>query len=120
MMLLREKDVFNVADVEFAVFETNGKLSVLKKSQKMPVTPSDLNIPTPYIGLTKDIIINGKILEENLQDTHLDKKWLTNELEKQNFYKIEDVFYAGLDTLGNLYVSERNKSQEKHGQHGIE
>src|SRR5690554_5022433 len=52
MMKLREKNVFNVADVEFAIMEVDGKLSVQKKSQKQPMTPSDIGISTPYRGLT--------------------------------------------------------------------
>lgn len=120
MMLLREKNAFNIADVEFAIFEADGKLSVLKKSQKQPLTPSDMNIPTPYIGLTKDIIIDGKILEENLADAKLTREWLIGKLKERNFKSVEEVFYAGLDTLGGLYTSSSNRKQEKEGQHGIE
>jgi len=52
-MLLREKNIFSMADVEFAILEYDGKLSVLPKSQKQPLTPSDMNINTPYKGLTR-------------------------------------------------------------------
>lgn len=120
MMLLREKNAFNIADVEFAIFETDGKLSVLKKSQKQPVTPSDLNIPTAYAGLTKDIIIDGEIMNENLKAAKLDRDWLMAKLKDNNFNSVEEVFYAGLDTSGNLYISTRNRTYEKEGQHGIE
>jgi len=120
MMLLREKNTFNIADVEFAIFETDGKLSVLQKSQKKPVTPSDLNIPTPYTGLTKDIIIDGGVLDENLQDAKLDREWLMGKLKDNNINSVNKVFYAGLDTSGNLYISPINRQQEKEGQHGIE
>lgn len=120
MMLLREKNTFNIADVEFAMFETDGKLSVLKKSQKQPVTPADLNIPTAYVGLTKDIIIDGELMEENLKDANLNKDWLMGKLRENNFTCIMDVFYAGLDTTGNLYISSKNRKREKEGQHGIE
>ncbi len=120
MMLLREKNAFNISDVEFAIFETDGKLSVLKKSQKQPVTPSDLSIPTAYTGLTRDIIIDGEFMEENLTSVKLDKEWLMRRLKDNNFNSIEDVFYAGLDTSGNLYISSRSRSKEREGQHGIE
>lgn len=120
MMLLREKNTFNIADVEFAIFETDGKLSVLKKSQKQPVTPSDLNIPTSYSGLTKDIIIDGKVMEENLKDVKLDNEWLMGKLRDNHFNSTQEVFYAGLDTSGNLYISSKNRIKEKEGQHGIE
>ncbi|HEY2420245.1 MAG TPA: YetF domain-containing protein, partial [Neobacillus sp.] len=71
-MKLREKDAFNVADVEFAIMETDGKLSVLPKSDKKPLTPYHMNIQTTSSGLEKDIIIDGTIMEENLTSAGLD------------------------------------------------
>jgi uncharacterized membrane protein YcaP (DUF421 family) len=62
---LRSKDVANIADVEFAILETNGQLSVIPKSQKRPVTPKDLNIPTNYEGLPLDLIIDGDVIHNN-------------------------------------------------------
>lgn len=118
--LLREKNIFNIADVEFAIMENDGKLSVLPKSQKQPVTPSDLNINTTFKGLTKDIIVDGKLLMNNLIDASLDKGWLMTQLSSKGINNIEQVFYAGLDTSGNLYVSQKNFSNEKPGKYGIE
>lgn len=120
LMLLRENDAFSIADVEYAVLETDGKLSVLKKSQKQPVTPSDLNISTAYIGLSIDIIMDGKVMEENLRGANLDKAWLLQKLKAQNYRCVEDVFYAGLDTSGNLHISSRNRDRVKKEQSGIE
>lgn len=108
-MLLREKDAFNIADVEFAMMEPDGELSVLLKSQKQPVTPSELNIATPYQGLTVDLIIDGQILEANLERVRLSKAWLLEQLNSKGIQGSDAVFYAGLDTLGALYISERNK-----------
>ncbi|WP_418792088.1 DUF421 domain-containing protein [Phosphitispora sp. TUW77] len=119
-MQLRQKNIFNISDVEFAVIETNGKISVLPKSQKQPLTPSDIGLSTSYKGLMKDMVIDGKIMDENLDDAHLDKNWLTNELNKHGIYDVKDVFYAGLDTAGGLYISAKKDYQETEGQHGIE
>lgn len=120
LMQLREKNIFNIADVEFAVLETDGNLSVLPKSQKAPVTPSDLNIPTQYKGLTRDLVLDGRLQPENLNDTGLDVDWLLNELKSHGIEDIKEAFYAGLDSSGNLFVSKRKNTQEKQGQHGIE
>jgi uncharacterized membrane protein YcaP (DUF421 family) len=119
-MLLREKNVFNINDVEFALIEPDGRLSVLLKSQKQPVTPSDLNIATSYKGLTKDLILDGNIMRENLNDVKLDEEWLYSQLSLQNVRNVREVFYAGLDSMGNLYISVKNKTQEIHGKYGIE
>lgn len=118
--LLREKNVFNIADVEFAIMETDGKLSVLPRSQKQPITPSDLNISTSYKGLTRDIIIDGNIMYENLKDANLDEQWLMNQLNSKGIQNIKDVFFAALDTSGALYVSKGLEGREKPGQYGIE
>ncbi len=118
--LLRDKNIFNIADIEFAVIESDGKLSVLLKSQKQPVTPSDLNISTGYKGLTKDIIIDGRVMSENLKATYLNEEWLIDQLSKNGINNISDVFYAGLDTSGNLYVSKKGTDKEIHGKYGLE
>ncbi|MCX7920521.1 MAG: DUF421 domain-containing protein [Clostridia bacterium] len=120
LMQLREKNVFNIADVEFAVLETDGNLSVLPKSQKAPLTPSDLNISTKYKGLTKDLVIDGNIMSENLKDINLDENWLRDSLKGHGITNIREVFYAGLDSSGNLFVSKRQDTREKHGQYGME
>lgn len=118
---LRKKNVFNLADVEFAIIENSGEVSVLPKSQKQPLTPSDLSIPTSYKGLTKDLIIDGKVITENLKSVKLDENWIKTQLSNQGIPSVEQVFYAGLDTAGALYVSVKQPdTPEYHGQYGIE
>ena len=105
---LRIKSVFNIADVEFAMLETDGQLSVQLKSQKSPLTPSDLNIPTKYKGLSANLIIDGKLMSENLKLVNLDEKLLKDELSKRNISSEKEVLLASLDTAGNLYISLKN------------
>lgn len=101
---LRAKNVFNVADVEFALFETSGKLSIQLKSQKMPLTPADLNLPTPYAGLPTTLIEDGKVLIDALRSLKLTQAWLQYQLGKKNIKDPAEVSLAQLDTAGNLYV----------------
>lgn len=119
MMKLREKDIFNIADVEFAIMETDGELSILPKSDKKPVTPSDLKIPVTYTGLTRDIVVDGKVMTHNLKHANLNEKWLKEHLSKQGITNISEVFYAGLDSSNNIYVSKKgqikNTSKDKYG-----
>lgn len=120
MMLLRGKNAFNVSDVEFAIMEIDGKLSVQLKSQKQPLTASDLNIPTDYRGLTRDLVIDGKIINENLNYVKLSKQWLTDKLKEYGVLDFKNVFYAGIDTTGNLYVSKKQEASKSKGKSGIE
>lgn len=108
MMMLILKDVFNVDDVEFAVFEQNGKLSVLLKSQKKPLTPQDMNISTQYIGLPTNLIVDGRLNVEALKSVNLSKAWLEYHLKKKNIMNINDVFLAQLDTQGNLFIDMKD------------
>jgi uncharacterized membrane protein YcaP (DUF421 family) len=100
---LRSKNCYNVADVEYAILETNGHLSVLPKSQKRPLQPEDMQIQTKYEGLPTTLIIDGNINYDNLRKINLDEKWLKTELAKLGIGNIKEVFFASLDTLGNLF-----------------
>ena len=121
MMKLREKNAFHLADVEYAIMETDGQLSVLLKSYKQPLTPSHMNIPSSSTGLVRDFIIDGKIMEENLVQAGLDNAWLNNQLRMQNINDASQVFYAGADNTQNLVISPKNSKQyEQPGKYGIE
>lgn len=108
MMQLREKGVFDLSEVEFAILETHGQLSVLKKSQNLPATPLDLNISTKYKGVSSEIIRDGKIVEQNLKQNNLNYEWLYNELVSRNIKNTSDIFLATLSTDGNLYIDLRD------------
>jgi uncharacterized membrane protein YcaP (DUF421 family) len=104
LLELRSKNIFKVADVEFALIETNGKLSVQLKSQKMPLTPADLHLATEYAGLPTVLINDGILLKDALKSLNLTQAWLMHQLAKQNITDVQAVSLAQLDTVGNLYV----------------
>ncbi len=107
MTQLREKGYFNIADVEYAILETDGQLSVMPKSQNRPVTPKDLNIPTAYEGVSTELIVDGKVIEQNLTQNKLSAKWLEDQLKMQGIYNVGEVSYASLGTDGKLYVDKK-------------
>ena len=106
-MKLREKDVFSLEDVQFAIMESNGQLSVLIKANKKPVTPYDMDLKVKSFSLVNDIIIDGKIVDKNLEIAGVDKKWLQSELKKKKINSIEEVFYAGVDSNKKLTISQK-------------
>ncbi len=101
---LRSEGVFNITDVEFALFETDGKLSIQKKSTKRPLTPGDLSLSTQYEGLPANLIEDGVVLQDALQSLNLTKAWLYNHLKNADIPDVKQVSLAQLDTQGNLYV----------------
>ena len=110
---LRGKGYPNIADVEFALLETNGKLSVIPKSQRRPVTPQDLQIPTSYEGLPLTLIVDGAIDQQALRRTGLDTQWLHRELRKFGIASHEDVLFASLDTNGDLFYQVKQTKAAK-------
>lgn len=107
MMQLREKNIFELEDVAIALIESDGELTVLPRPGKSPITTEDLNIQKNYNGISIDIIIDGEIMYDNLKNTNHDKQWLMNQLRTYNIYDVKEVFYAGLNSTGILYVSKK-------------
>lgn len=100
---LRDKDVFLVSDVEFAVLEPSGSLNVLKKKENQPLTPKDLGIKMKPEKQPETVIMDGKIMYEPLANLSLSKQWLETELEKLNV-SLENVFLGQADNEGQLTV----------------
>ncbi len=100
---LRLKNVPNIEDVEYAILETSGQLSVILKSQNRPLQPRDMNIsPSPEF-LPTTLIIDGSIIEENLQKLHFDLNWLQIELDKNKIDSYKNVLFACLDSQGKFF-----------------
>ncbi len=100
MAQLREKDIFHLAEVEYAILESDGQLSVLKK-QPAPTIQ--------YKGLATELILDGQLVEENLQYINHDEAWLKLELSKRGINDVSQVMYASVDENGNLYVDKRSQ-----------
>lgn len=101
---LREKDIFNIEEVLFAIVETNGILTVLKKPQFRNVTKQDLMFEVvPEQKLPIELIMDGEIIKENLEQNNITVPWIESELKKRHLSK-SDVVYAVLSANGNMYV----------------
>lgn len=101
---LRNKEVFDLREVAFAVLEKDGKLSVLKKPEHLPATRKDLNIKTTPSCLDTQLIYDGIIIEENLHSINKTKSWLKNQLKKKGINDISKVFMASYNPNNELYI----------------
>ncbi len=110
---LRSKDVYNIADVEYAILETNGQLSVVPKASKRKVTAEDLNLSVKYEAPAIDLIIDGDLISKNLERANLDKKTLEVELNKIGIKSIKNVFFASMDSEGKLFCQEKEYNNKK-------
>jgi uncharacterized membrane protein YcaP (DUF421 family) len=104
----RLKNAFDISEVEFAVLETSGKLSLQMKTPNQLVTLRDMNLTVPYKGLCINLIIDGKILYDHLSVAKKNQVWLITELKNQSINSPDDVLLAYLDTADILKCHLKN------------
>ncbi len=103
--LLRAKDVFSIQEVEYGILETDGTISVLKKSPYQAPTKKDLNVAPSEVYLPTKLIGDGEIIKDNLKEAGLTEEWLQNELNRQGYHSIEDVFFAEYTKGQKLFIN---------------
>lgn len=112
MMLLRQKSIFSIADVEFAIMEVNGQLSVLPRADKQPITPADLQIQVKRAEMPITVIKDGQINHERLVEAGLDSIWLEGSLRKRGVNDASQVMLAQIN--GNqLHIDLKDEWKEK-------
>lgn len=112
---LRSKNYLNLSDVDYAILETNGQFTIIPKAEKRNVITSDLGIAVGPQELPITLIVDGQLIEKNLQKSGHDRQWVMNQLKKENIEKIEDVFFAFLSSERIFYAQPMAKSQKKGG-----
>ena len=105
---LRGNDVFNIGDVEYAILETSGQVTVIQKPEKRNVTPEDLNITPDYEGIPYDLVVDGKVMTENLKELGKNYKWLEKQTEKFKM-KPEEALVVTLDAKGQIFCQKKEK-----------
>jgi len=104
LSMLRQKNAFKLSDVEFAVLEPDGQISVMKKTELNPLSPLLANIPVENEQVPHIVIMDGRVITKTLLDTGYTQGWLLGEIMKQGAKDYPDVALAQLDSNGNLYV----------------
>jgi len=110
---LRLKNFSNVEDVSYAILETSGQLSVIPKEEIKPVTLKDMNLKAKTQHLPVTVIIDGRIISDNLHKTGLSNNWLADQLRKNSIKSSEDVFFAYLNPERKFIYQLRSNSQKK-------
>lgn len=111
-MMLREQSIFTVTDVNYAILEPNGQLSVMKKASVEAATRKDVKAPAnepKYIPT--EIISDGNLIKENLTELKLTEEWLFEELKKNGIGKVEQVYYAEILEDGSLHIDQRTEEK---------
>ena len=106
---LRGNSVVNLGDVEYAILETSGQVTVIQKPNKRNTIPQDFNIMPEYEGIPYDLVIDGKIMYDNLKTIGKNYNWLKNQVEKFNI-KPEEALVVTLDGKGQIFCQKKEKN----------
>ena len=105
---LRGNNVINLGDVEYAILETSGQVTVIQKPDKRNTIPQDFNIIPEYEGIPYDLVVDGKVMQENLKAIGKDYKWLKKQVEKFNM-KPEEALIVTFDGKGQIFCQKKEK-----------
>lgn len=107
LMQCRTNGYFNLAEIQTAILESSGKISILPKSLKRPVNPEDLNLNPPTDNIVTNLILDGKILKQNLKAIGKNEEWLLNLIKNQGIPKLNQIFLATYDNENNLSIYKK-------------
>lgn len=105
---LRANNVFNLGDVEYAILETSGQVTVIQKPEKRNTTPQDFDIVPEYEGIPYDLVIDGKVMYKNLQVIGKDYIWLTKQMGKFKI-KPEEALVVTMDGKGQIFCQKKHE-----------
>ena len=108
---LRDKNIVNIFDVEYAILETSGQISVIEKSNKRYTIPEDFGITPEYEGIPYDLVVDGKVMTKNLKKLKKEYKWLESEVLKFG-YKPDQALLVTIDGKGQIF-SQKKSTIEK-------
>lgn len=110
----RSQGYFKLEDIEYAIMETNGNISFMPINASSPATKKDVNAKISKESLVANVIIDSKLLEENLKEMHKDKKWLDNVLKVQGYNNYSNIMLATLDINDKVVVYNKNIKSKKN------
>lgn len=110
---LRDNNIFNIGDVEYAVLETSGQVTVIPKPNKRPTVPEDFNIEPKYEGIPYDLVVDGKVMYKNLEKLGKNYVWLQRQTEKFGI-KPEEALIVTIDGNNQFYCQPIEKEKGKN------
>ena len=105
---LRDNNIFNIGDVEYAVLESSGQVTVIPKLNNRPTTPEDFNIEPKYEGIPYDLVVDGKVMYKNLEKLGKNYVWLKKQTEKFGI-KPEDALIVTIDGNNQFFCQAKEK-----------
>ncbi len=113
LSLLRNKEIFSIKEVEYAIIEPSGIITVIKKAPYEVVLRCDLEIQAPPSSLNLPVILDGKPDKNNLKLLGFDEDWLKQRLSERNIQSYNEVLYAEWNATEGLYLQKRNDAMSR-------
>ena len=110
---LRNNNIFNVGDVEYAILETSGQVTVIPKPNKRTLTPEDMNIEPQYQGISYDLVVDGKVMYKNLEKIGKNYIWLKKQTDKFGI-KPEEALIVTIDGNDQFFCQVLKKKGKKN------
>lgn len=114
LQMLREKEIFNLSDVQLGIIEANGSISILKQDNKAVITLEDMNLTKASSSLSYPVIVDGEVYENVLKKLELSTEWLQQQLTNLEIRTATDVSFASVNTKKELHVSLKNYMEDKN------
>ena len=111
---LRRNNIFNLGDVEYAILETSGEVTVIQKPEKRGTTPEDFQIVPEYEGIPYDLVIDGKVMYKNLEQLGKNENWLKKQLIHFKI-KPEEALVVTIDGKNQIFCQKKEGKQGKNG-----
>ena len=105
---IRGSNVYSLGDVEYAILETSGQVTVIQKPEKRTTTPQDFNITPEYEGIPYDLVVDGRVMEDNLKAIGKDLNWLNQQLKKFKI-KPDEALIVTLDGKGEFFCQKKER-----------
>ena len=107
---LRGNNVVNLGDVEYAILETSGQVTVIQKPEKRNTIPEDFNIVPEYEGIPYDLVVDGKVMNKNLKAIGKNYNWLKKQVDKFGM-KPEEALVVTIDGKGQIFCQKKEKGE---------
>ena len=104
---LRNQGILDIASVEYAVLETNGRLNIILTPEQQPVTAVQMGVTPDDTGYFSILINNGRIIDKNLKRMGRDERWLQKQLQKRGAQSVRDVYLLMLNDAGQIYFAAK-------------
>ena len=105
---IRGSNVYSLGDVEYAILETSGQVTVIQKPEKRTTTPQDFNITPEYEGIPYDLVVDGRVMEDNLKAIGKDINWLNQQLKKFKM-RPDEALIVTLDGKGEFFCQKKER-----------